>query len=427
MTTTLSRRTILLGGAAAATPLVLPMFGRTGKALGAAPPDPASGSRNRLVVIYLQGANDGLNTVVPVADADGTQRRSVYEQVRPTLKYATSALLPLDRSDDAGRRMGVNPKLAYVHSLYRTGRVAIVQGVDYPQHDYSHFASTDIWQSGLPGNANGSGWLGRHLDRAGIGAGELRGLAISNSPPLILAGKVERGVSIRSIPLSYYDGTAPFAGARHSALDGFAAYPATEPLRRSAGRNAQLTMRLAASLQAGVAPAATGNSLADALLGARVLMEGNFGVEVVHVTLSGFDTHTNQIQAQEKLLGQLDAAIKTFLAGDATKNIAPMSAALAARTLVMTYSEFGRRIGENGATGTDHGAAAPMFLIGPAGGRLLPGLRTDHPTMGTTAAPADNLMLTTDMRRVYQSILTGWLGDPDPAYTSMEPLALFAS
>src|SRR5687768_13968934 len=165
---TLSRRQVLRGaatvaGAQALAPFVL----RGGRWAAEAAVDPASADRLRLVVIDLFGGNDGLNTVVPMSGPI----RSVYEQVRVTTELPSGTLLPLGAVD--GGTVGLNPNLSTLHGLWQQDRVAIVQGVDYPNHDYSHFVSDDVWQSGFVDQTTGSGWLGRHLDRVGIAEGEL--------------------------------------------------------------------------------------------------------------------------------------------------------------------------------------------------------------------------------------------------------------
>jgi uncharacterized protein (DUF1501 family) len=172
------------------------------------------------------------------------------------------------------------------------------------------------------------------------------------------------------------------------------------------------------------------NYLAYTLLTARSLMERDFGVECVFINhgYGSYDTHYAQVPAQEALLQELDEAIEAFYHGTiagADIGVGPVSKSLGDRTIILTTSEFGRRIGEAGgagAAGTDHGAAGPLFTVGPSAAarasstRLVGGLHGDHPKMGTPRAPADNLDMTTDVRRVYQSILEDWLHNPDPSY-----------
>lgn len=428
---TLTRREFLAsGGALAGLGLLAPIIGRGGAAFGLTGLDPSTTVRNRLIVIFQQGGNDGLNTVIPT----GGSRAEVYRQVRPSIGY-TSGTLPLDRAGDVDQAMALNPKMSTFHSLYRQDRLAIVQGVDYPAHNYSHFESTDIWESGLPELSNHSGWLGRHLDRAGIADGELRGVGIGSQLPLVLRGSQRQGVGITGLPLRFSDGTAAIGDARHAALRAYGQSLWPESLRQMAADQAETTVATVETLESVPVPPATGNALANAMLTVRTLMTQDLGVECVFVTQPGYDTHTTQVASQEALLTSLDLAVEAFLYGTmggvAIGTIGPLDAAVADNTVIMTMSEFGRRIGENAAgaiAGTDHGAAAPMFLIGPAGAgangsSLVPGLHGAHPEMGSTLLPAQNLMMTTELRRIYQALLEQWLDDPDPSYEgSYEPL-----
>lgn len=426
-----SRRRFL-GSTAGAAGLYLlsPAFARAGRAMGIGA-DPALANRRRLVVIFLGGGNDGLNTVVPIADVAGAPRASVYRKLRPSLAYAPEQTLRLDRQADAPHGLGLSPSLPYLHGLYRDGRVALVQGVDYPNHSYSHFSSTEIWHTGEP-ERSASGWVGRHLDRAGASDGEVRAISIGNRLPVILRGDSRQGLGIINIPsTAFADGTDKDvnAKARHDALSGFGAHAEAEALRALHGRTSQATVGLVRNLADTKVPPGTGSPLADRLVTARLLLEEDIGVEVVYLEHNGFDTHANQRAQQEQLLAELDAALGMFWTGKlgATQVMEPMSPHLTDRTMVMTLSEFGRRIGENGTgagSGTDHGAASPMFLIGPpaAASPLVGGVHGDHPDMGSVALPADNLTMTTDLRRVYESVLTNWLHNPDPLYRRHTPL-----
>lgn len=427
----LSRRRFIGGGAGAAGLYLLsPVFARAGRAMGVGA-DPALANRRRLVVIHLGGGNDGLNTVVPTADVGGAPRASVYRKLRPSLGYAPEQTLRLDRPADAPHGLGLSPSLPYLHGLYREGRVAVVQGVDYPNHSYSHFSSTEIWHTGEPERSS-SGWVGRHLDRAGASEGEVRAVGIGNRLPVILRGDARQGLGIVNIPsTTFADGTDQDANAkaRHDSLAAFAGHAEADALGALHGRTSGATVGLVRNLAGAKVPPATGSKLADALVTARVLLEEDLGVEVVYLEHVGFDTHANQRAQQERLLAELDAGLRMFWTGMlGTKPVmAPMSPHLTDRTMVMTISEFGRRVGENGAgpgAGTDHGAASPMFLMGPpaATSPLVGGVHGDHPDMGSVALPADNLTMTTDLRRVYEAVLTNWLHNPDPLYRRHSPL-----
>jgi len=302
----------------------------------------------------------------------------------------------------------------------------VVQGVDYPNHNYSHFVSDDIWQAGNPDNAGDSGWIGRHLDRTGVADGELRAIGIGGDLPHALRGGSESGAQIDSIAATQFsEGTTPLGNARHAVYGDFALHSGLEHVRHEYGRFCGSVVELDAATRGLFAPAPGG--LADSFMTARTLLTADLGVEVVFIRTRGYDTHASQLGLHANLLTDLDQAIEAFFlgtkAGTAINDasgapIGPLPSWLAEQTLVMTFSEFGRRIGEN-ASGTDHGAAAPMLLVGPpppaAGSgvdRLVPGLHSDHPDVGTTALPKDNLGMTTDLRSVYQAVLTHWINDP---------------
>ena len=438
----LTRREFLTRAAAGGAGAVLlpSIVGRVGPAFGSAAVDPATAGRNRLVVIFLVGGNDGLNYVIPTGDVSGAPRYSVYKKVRPSLAYAPSSTLALDRPGDVDQALGFNQKLSTLHRFYGDGRVAIVQGVDYPKHNYSHFASVDIWHSGEPDRTPNSGWLGRHLDRVHVGDGELRAAAVGTQLPLLFQGRSTSGVAIASIAATKFaDGTGALANARHRALAGFHGDWSGEPIRAVAARVGATTVDVVDELSRAAAPPTTGEAFTDSLITARFLLEQNLGVECVYVAQPGYDTHAGQRAQQEQLLTTLDTALETFWLGTAhgaaVGNLGPLAPNVASRTLVMIVSEFGRRIGETGAAsvaGTDHGAAAPLVLLGPPAAAdaktlLVPGLHGDHPNMGSVTAPADNLTMTTDLRSVYGAVLQSWLSDPDPMYDRSALPGLFTT
>jgi uncharacterized protein (DUF1501 family) len=432
-TPSLTRRQVLKAGGVIAGAQVLAPFVLRGNNAWATAPDPATANRLRFVLVDLGGGNDGLNTVVPKTG----QIRDVYDKVRSGATNLAADTLPYLGPTNGGE-VGLNPYLPTLYSLWQQSRVAVVQGVDYPNHNYSHFVSDDIWMSGEPSVVPDSGWLGRHLDRTGIGVGELRGVGIGfDRLPLALRGLNQLGEEINSLAeCQFIDGTGTVAAKRHAAYAGYDAM--TQPLEQTYGRFCRNAVELAADTT-GLTAAAPGG-ISNALLTARTLLTGNLGVEIVVVHTGGYDTHDLQRSRHQALMTDLDRGIEAFYYGtrggvaitSGGNPIGALDANVATRTVLMTYSEFGRRIGDNGS-GTDHGAAAPVFLIGPpppvAGSgavTLVPGLHSDHPNMGTTTLPADNLGMTTDVRSIYQAVLTNWLNDPTgPSPDGGDPL--FAS
>ena len=437
MRTATRRQVLKAGGAIAGAQVLAPLAFRAGEAWGATGPDPATANRLRLVLIDMGGGNDGLNTVVPQSGV----LRDVYDKVRPVVKIAASSLLPLGATN--GGTVGLNPYLPTVYQLWQANRVAVVQGVDYPNHNYSHFTSNDIWQAGNPDNIGDAGWLGRHLDRTGVPVDQIRAVGIGAvALPHALRGDTYSGVVVNGFGATHFiDGTTPLATKRHEVYGRFAQHSALDVNRSAYGALCGATVRLDQETT-GLSAAQPGG-LANLLLTARTLMTADLGVEVVFVSTGGYDTHASQLPLQEQLFTDLDQGLEAFFFGTrggapitvggtpgnglpdpvGTPDvpgtpIGPLDPAIADRTLVMTFSEFGRRIGDN-ASGTDHGAAAPLFLIGPppplpgsGAVTLVPGLHGDHPSMGTVALPADNLTMTTDIRTVYQAVLKNWVNDP---------------
>ncbi|MDQ1711925.1 MAG: hypothetical protein QOE45_1375 [Frankiaceae bacterium] len=439
----LTRRQLLRSAGVIAGASAMPIVFRGSAAF--ADVDPAAALRNRLVVIFLGGGNDGLNTVVPRGNVAGGARRDVYDSIRPFVNIPLTDVLPLDRTpaDDA-QQVGLNNRLSYLYSLYQADRLAVVQGVSYPGNSFSHFTSGDWYQSGTPGDSPDSGWLGRHLDRVGIADGELRGVSIGRDLPLLLqgkesAGRINSAVAIESIPgVRFGDGVDANVEfrTRHDKYATYKGYPTLEELGHYYGVRCSEARTLVTQMATVPAPAGTASYLANQLLTARSLLDSGFGVETVFLQhYGGFDTHTNQNATHPGLMTELDQGIEAFFngtRGGVPTGNGPISADLASRTTVMVFSEFGRTHGDNGA-GTDHGIAGPMFVVGPpqpaAGSgatRLVPGLHGDHPNMGSVATPSSYLTMTTDVRKVYQSMLNDWLSSPaDPYYTAkgVTPLA----
>ena len=423
------RQLIAAAGGAAAAHALLPAVARVGPAFGKAPVAPSAARRNRLVVLFLTGGNDGLNTIVP----RGGSAYDVYRKVRPTLAIPPSQTRALTKFGDAGHRLGITTLLPNVFRMYHAGRLAVVQGVDSPSRTFSHFQAIDNWHAGSD-LARHTGWLGRHLDRVGMREGELRAVGIGTELPLLLRGTKRMGVQVSSIAATRFaDGTGAVADARHDALALFENHAASEPIRRYAGKGASDAVDLVDLFARVPAAPATGVPLADRMLTARALLNMDLGVECVYLVAPQYDTHTEQKRQHTDRLRELDAGIEAFFFGTVKgkpTGAGRLSPLLDSRTILMVVSEFGRRIGENGTgalAGTDHGAASPILIFGPAGrgatgGALVPGLHGEHPPLGTVRAPADNRRQTPDKRRVFQAVLDDWLNDPDPLYRKLGPL-----
>jgi uncharacterized protein (DUF1501 family) len=393
----------------------LALVGRTdnvfAQALAQTPVSGLPGSTDRvLLVINFQGGNDGLSTVVPYASPD-------YYRFRPTLGVPQADVLRIDET------VGLNPVLAPLKKLYDAGNVAIVQGVGYPDPDHSHFRSTEIWQTAAPKTYESTGWLGRYLDGAGLPKQNLfNAVAISNVLPEVL---IARQTDVPAIDaLQGYGLRSDRNGADREAFHAFVR-DTTVPFRSPflaqvaeiedhAQRGAQELPKLVAGYTTEATYPAT--PLGRSLALAAQIVGSQLGTRVLYVQHGSFDTHTTQKQTQDRLLGDFANAIAAFYADLAAHGNDR-------RVLTMTFSEFGRRVEENASRGTDHGEAAPVFLIG---GGLRGGLYGQHPDLAQLSM--GNLGFTTDFRSVYATVIERWLGRPSAPIVggAFTPLPLLA-
>jgi len=345
-----------------------------------------------LVFVQLGGGNDGLQTVIPLADPS-------YRDLRPQLSKAADSALPLSKE------YGLNKNLAEIKKLYDGGKVAIVQGVGYPKPSFSHFDSIRVWETADPERRQQDGWLGKTIadnyDSAGhplVGCacgttgipGALRDLqatlTVVNSQQSF---KFNGGDQMEKAMGALYTGTPGIYGALFDTAMATARDTVAQ-LRTSA---AQYSPSVKYSDKAKLVYSSK-NQLAAALQLAAQLITTGTGVKILHVTLGGFDTHYTEQQRHDDLMAYFDDAISTFYADLAGHGMSD-------RVLIATWSEFGRRPRENASAGTDHGTAAPVFLIGDGvNGGLYGGL----PSLAKLDA-SGNLPYTVDFRSVYQEIL----------------------
>lgn len=365
------------------------------RALAQTPLTGLPGSQGRcLVLINLAGGNDGLNCVVPHGDAQ-------YYRLRPQLAISQSEVLAIDS------HIGLNPKMTAFKSLYDKGLVAIVQGVGYPEPNYSHFRSTEIWQTAAPDRYEHTGWLGRYFDEAGLPPANLfNGIAISQTVPEVLASNK---TDIPAIPSPNGYGLAFDRSPSLSKAFGQDARDAILPFKSPylahvmeiedhAQRGSQELPKLIAGYKTDASYPAT--PLGRSLALAAQIVGSNLGTRVIYVEHASFDTHQNQRPGQDRLLGWFSDAVAAFYADLAAHGNDK-------RVLTMTFSEFGRRVEENASHGTDHGQASPLFLIG---GGVKGGLYGDIPDLANL--DNGNLRWTTDFRSVYATVLERWLGRP---------------
>jgi len=378
-----SRRELLLAGALAGGGLLLSASASASVRIWPRRPEDDEDG-NVLVVLELAGGNDGLNTIVPYAD-DG------YNGARNRLRVAENGILRLDEY------RGLNPLLSGLKKHWDAGRVAIVEGAGYPSPNRSHFASFDIWHAAdTRGRLAGRGWLGRTLEVLPGGNGNPnRGVHIGTSLPFSFqsSGGIASCFESPSAYRRLAEGSAEpegmeqgGAGALSGVRDVFAAANASSEAVRSAVA--------AYRPRAGYPDAPLG----EALRTVAALIQQRVGARIVCARLEGFDTHVRQDGRHKLLLKEWNDALTAFLDD-------MVGTPRGDRTLVLVYSEFGRRVAENASEGTDHGTAGPMFLCGA---RVKSGLHGKHPSM--VELDEGDLFFTTDFRSVFATVLKGWFG-----------------
>jgi len=354
-----------------------------------------------LVMIQLAGGNDGLRTVIPLQDPR-------LHDLRPKL-----AALSVGQALPLNDEFGLNQNLKSIKALWDQGKVAIVEGIGYPSPSFSHFESIRIWETGDPTRRQVDGWLGRTLAQNYDSFGHpLTGCACgtTDAPGALRDLQATLTVINNQKAFGFTGGGQIEAavGALYKATPGI--YGALFDTAMATARESITTLRTS---QATYQPMAdytdsqrlvysSKNQLAAALQLASELIVTGTGVKLLHVTLGGFDTHYTELSRHDDLMAYLDSAVGAFY-NDLSAH------GMADKVLIATWSEFGRRPKENASGGTDHGAAAPLILIGnPIKGGLYgqsPGL-TDLDSTG-------NLKYQVDFRSVYQEILGGHLGaDP---------------
>lgn len=349
-----------------------------------------------LIVVQMAGGNDGLNTVIPFTDP-------IYRQMRPTLAIAENKVLPLDT------RLGLHPNLQPLKNFWDAGHMAIVEGVGYPNQSLSHFQAMDIWQT-LDLSGNGSdGWLGKLVsglvDQEGhpfksLDVGTMTAQALQS-----ISASVPTLANTKSYALSP-DPIDPDRGsARMQALMNlYSSYPKTSPyaaLLDATALNAQEGSRALYEADAAYKPAVTypdGPFAAGLKILAEAIVQ-DLGLRVGYVTLGGFDTHAGQLDTHNTLMTTLANGLAAFY-NDLSAH------GKADNVIVMTWSEFGRRVEENGSQGTDHGTAAPMFILGNS---INKGVFGEPPSL-TSLDTNGNLKYTIDFRSVYATVLDRWMG-----------------
>ncbi|MBX9582494.1 MAG: DUF1501 domain-containing protein [Gemmataceae bacterium] len=375
---------------------VVPEF--LARAARAADQDPAARDKDTvLVVVELTGGNDGLNTVAPFAD-------DLYHKARPTLAFRRNEVLKLDD------HVGLHPRMGDLKRLFDQKQLAVVQGVGYPNPDRSHFESMDIWQLADPKRAEVNGWLGRTIPAMRVSEAGVPGMYVGQDRlPVALQGADGRVISLAdraSFKLQltgHADGRRKLLQDLNAGTDGgeLAAFVQKRQLQTYASLK-----KIEDALADAGQPNNNGNNGRnnEGELGtlngklnliARLIQKG-LGTRIYYASINGFDTHSGQAEMHANLLAEVSSAIGGFFGA---------LGAEAPRVVLMTYSEFGRRVRENGSRGTDHGSGSNLFVAGP---KVAGGVVGKHPSLSDLTD--GDLKFHTDFRRVYATLLDDWLG-----------------
>jgi uncharacterized protein (DUF1501 family) len=385
----LSRRSFLKSSSVVALSATVPLF--VTRSAGAAEPDKDA---RVLVVVEMDGGNDALNTVVPHADAE-------YAKLRPKLKIDPKRLVKVTDS------VGLHPALKPLDKLLAAGQLAVLPGVGYPNPDRSHFESMAKWHTARLEEAElrGYGWLGRAMDPS---AGNL--FSVGGEVSQALRGRRSSAVAFKRIEeVLLTDPAAAKAGVGGEPADDLLAY-----VRRQAADAHSAADKLAKLTKDKGGPTYPGTELGQRLKLVGKLLKADVGARVFYTQQSGYDTHSQQQFNHADLLDEFAAAVAAFFAD-------LKESKLAERVTLLSFSEFGRTIKENGSAGTDHGTAGACFVAGPTAAG---GLVGTMPSL--TDLDQGEPRMTTDFRSVYNSVLADWMGLPaDDTLKSLGSAKLF--
>jgi len=365
-------------------------------------------SRN-LVVLDLGGGNDGLSTLVPYADP-------FYYSRRPTLAVPAGQVLQIG-ADASGVNLGLHPRLTGLKQIFDQGRLAFIQRTGYANQSRSHFTGTDIWSTADPGNSQGLGWVGRYLDSLPSPVDPLVGWNTTGNLPHVL--QAHTAVPAIANPAGYAfssPNTGAEAAAERSTAVRIASHiPVDRPELAFVYGSTQAALatldRVATVASYRPSPAYPNTGFAQALQAVAGAMTKSIGTRIFYVTTGGFDTHSAQNVnatngAYYNLMGTMNDGLLAFYNDLKAQGLLD-------DTLVLSFSEFGRRITENGSGGTDHGSASVMMAMG---GKVNGGLYGTAPNLNTDPANptlengAGDVKFETDFRSVYAQVLDGWLG-----------------
>ena len=354
-----------------------------------------------LILVQLAGGNDGMRTLVPMNNSE-------YLSVRPSTGINPENALSLTGD------FGLHPNLKGLKGLWDNGKLAIVQGVGYPEQNYSHFKSMAIWQYADPELQQIEGWLGRTLEAMEAEEHDpFQGFNIGRRTPAELrtpniaipsvSNVADYGFKVGGRPVT------PDEARTSTMLKLYEEYPSTAPygvLLETTADTAVSSSQLLIEAGEVYSPKVDypDSSFSNGMSILAQAIVGKLGVRVAHITLGGFDTHTNENSAHDGLMATLDEGLTAFYADLEAHGIAD-------DVLVLSWSEFGRRVQENANSGTDHGSAGIMFALG---NQVNQGLYGDPPSL-TQLIDRGNLDFTTDFRSVYATVIERWFGAPADA------------
>ncbi len=378
----IKRRSFVKGSGLATASLLMPRFLHALDAAENVPP-----GNKVVVVVQLNGGNDGLNTVIPY-------RNDIYYKARPGIAIAKEKAIRL--TDDAG----LHPSLNYLGKLYAEGALAILNNVGYPEPDRSHFRSMDIWQSASGANEYWqTGWLGRFLDEQCRNCEHsTQVVEIDDMLSLALKGKTKNGFAFKDPRKLYQAGRSPFLQDLLNAHDQEHATYTASYLYKTLAETKKSTAYIYEHSQQVATGIYPNHEFGRSLKTIASLILSDINTQVYYVSIGSFDTHVGQDQQHSRLFAQINGALQAFVT-DLQKNNRFED------VLIMSFSEFGRRVAQNASRGTDHGSANNMFFI--SGGLKHQGLLNELDDL--SALKLGDLQYKIDFRRVYATVLENWL------------------
>lgn len=354
-----------------------------------------------LVVIQLSGGNDGLNTVVPY-------RNDIYYKSRPSIAIPSEKVLKLNDE------VGLNPAMESLRALYDDGLVSVINNVGYPNPDRSHFRSMDIWQTASESTEYlNTGWIGRYLDaNCARNCVPYQALEIDDTLSLSMKGEKVKALSVQDPEKLYKQVSGNFINkvAQNQAVNEHDNVAYLYKTLAETASSAEFLHNKRVAAQSKIYGST--NQYPQGELGQRLktiseLIVSGMPTNIYYVSISGFDTHFNQVNQQERLLKNYADSVSVFVndlkKNDKFKNVA-----------IMTFSEFGRRVKQNASGGTDHGTANNVFLIGENLKR--PKVLNEAPNL--TDLDEGDLRFSVDFRQIYTSLLQDWLKTSDNSILS---------